>query len=297
MTAFGTGTLDSKLHPSASLTHPPLYQSGRRFPVTLTLLHMIACIIITRAVPYVTGRNVKNAKGQHAKIVLLACLFTLSVALGNMSLQHIPVSTNQIVSSTTPIFTALLSMACLGRYQSNEQFASLLPIVAGVVVSCRSSVSSRGAMSDGILLCFLSTLLRALKSVVQESILDGGRSMDSLSLLYHMAPLSACLLIILVPFEASWDAIVSGSRQSPTLVYGLALNALLAVVVNLCNLLVTQFSSAVTLQVHGNAKVALASLISFVFMERSADATTLTGAGITLTGLVLYSRGHSRRRD
>ena len=260
---------------------------------------MFACVIITRAVSYVTARNIQSAKGQYAKIVLLACLFTLSVALGNMSLQHIPVSTNQIVSSTTPIFTALLSIAWLGRSQSNEEYASLLPIVAGVAISCRSSVSSRGALLDGIGLCFLSTILRALKSVVQESILDGGRSMDSLSLLYHMAPISAFLLIILVPFEARprWDSVVFALEESPKLAYGLALNALLAVVVNLCNLLVTQYSSAVSLQVHGNAKVALASLISFIFMERSsADATTVTGAVITLTGLLLYSRSQHPRQ-
>ena len=252
---------------------------------------MIACIIVTRALVFVTNRDAKRGGEDYAKVALLASLFTLSVALGNMSLQTIPVSTNQIVSSTTPIFTALFSAACLGRYQSYRQYVSLLPIVTGVAISCQSSVTSRGAMFDGILLCFLSTLLRALKSVVQESILGQGRSMDSLSLLYHMAPLSACLLVPMVLFEAKADSIVSMLTDNPTLLFGLALNALLAVVVNLCNLLVTQFSSAVSLQVHGNAKVALATLTSLVFIERSTNATTLIGAVVTLMGLVLYSRG------
>ncbi len=304
---MGSGTIDgaaSPAHPgqpSSDVRQPLTHRCHhsilnrpaitRSFPVSLTLLHMIASICMTRAVVCVTNRNIRSGEGQHAEIVLLACLFTLSVALGNMSLRHVPVSTNQIVSSTTPIFTALLSAAFLGRYQSKQQYLSLLPMATGVAISCRSSVASGGAVSDGVVFCLLATLLRAVKSVVQESILNKGRSMDSLSLLYHMAPVSACLLMTLMPYEADLSSVSSILWQNPPLAYGLALNALLAVIVNLCNLLVTQFSSAVTLQVHGNVKIALASLISFVLMEGPADATTLLGALIALTGLGTYARG------
>lgn len=260
--------------------------------MTLTLFHMLACICLTRTVVFVTTRDVQwNGNGLYARIVLLASLFTLSVALGNMSLQAVPVSTNQIVSSTTPLFTALFSVAFLGRHQSKQQYSSLLLMAVGVFISCRPSISRGGAVLDGVAYCLLSTLLRAVKSVAQEHILDRGRSMDSLSLLYHMAPVSAFLLTGMATYEANWETVVSTISLNPSLAYMLALNALLAVVVNLSNFLVTQCSSAVALQVHGNAKIALASLISVVFMEGSADTATIAGALITLASLVGYSRG------
>ena len=44
----------------------------------------------------------------HLQVALLSLVFTVTIILGNASLKYIPVSFNQAIGATTPLFTALL---------------------------------------------------------------------------------------------------------------------------------------------------------------------------------------------
>lgn len=71
---------------------------GFKQPVFLTVCHMFACVVLSSAVSttsYVPKRSI-NSSQQMLKIAVLATVFALSVVLGNVSLNFIPVSFSQV---------------------------------------------------------------------------------------------------------------------------------------------------------------------------------------------------------
>lgn len=210
--------------------------------VTCSLLSM--GVAATRLLPTHRVRS-----RQHLiKIVVLAAVFCVTVVLGNISLRFIPVSFNQAIGATTPAFTAVLHTLMTGEIESRGVYATLAPIVAGIVIA-----SGAEPMFNlvGFLAAFSAVAGRALKSVLQAVMLaDPADRMDSMSLLLYMAPIAAALLLPVVLFfeiGALQAAVVLGADGH---FWGLLLlNCLLAYFANLTNFLVTKHTSALTLQV------------------------------------------------
>ncbi|XP_039052007.1 growth-regulating factor 10-like [Hibiscus syriacus] len=73
-------------------------------------------------------------------------------------------------------------------------------------------------------------------------------------------------------------------------------NATVAYVVNLTNFLVTKHTSALTLQVLGNAKAALAAFVSVMIFRNPVTVMGMTGFAVTIMGVVLYSEAKKRSK-
>jgi len=103
-----------------------------RYPVFLTLCHMLACTVLSYVVSLmglVPKQSVKSRR-QLVKISVLALVFCFTVVGGNISLRFLPVSFNQAVGATTPFFTALFSAAILGAPMMPPQAPSASPSLA-----------------------------------------------------------------------------------------------------------------------------------------------------------------------
>jgi drug/metabolite transporter (DMT)-like permease len=139
---------------------------GFKYPFLLTLLHMLTCscfcflLSAARIVPLQTA----NSTRQLGKIAVLSVVFCLTVVLGNISLRYIPVSFNQAISATTPAFTAVLTFFLQGKVESMLTYATLVPVVGGIVLASRFEPSFHLL---GFTSCLLGTAIRALKSVLQ----------------------------------------------------------------------------------------------------------------------------------
>ena len=84
---------------------------GFKYPIFLTMLHMLSCLILSMVVR-ISGiaprQHIRNRR-HFLKISVLSFVFVISVVGGNISLRFIPVSFNQAIGATTPFFTALVS--------------------------------------------------------------------------------------------------------------------------------------------------------------------------------------------
>ncbi len=69
----------------------------------------------------------------------------------------------------------------------------------------------------------------------------------------------------------------------------LILNAFLAYFVNLTNFLVTRHTSALTLQVLGNAKGVIAAGVSVLLFKNQLTSLGVLGYGVTVSGVFAYS--------
>ena len=139
---------------------------GFRFPVLLTLLHMVACSLLTAATVaggFVRVQRLKTQR-QFAKVTLLSMAFTVVIVLGNVSLRLIPVSFNQALGACTPLFTAILERVVQNKHESFWTYTALVPVVLGIIVATGFEPSFH---LIGFAACMLATALRAFKTVLQ----------------------------------------------------------------------------------------------------------------------------------
>lgn len=111
---------------------------GYKYPVFLTTCHMMLCSIFSYigiSVMDIVPLQSVQSMNQLFKIFALSVVFCFSVVCGNMSLNYIPVSFNQAIGATTPFFTAVFAYVVFWKREAWVTYATLLPVVAGVIVA------------------------------------------------------------------------------------------------------------------------------------------------------------------
>ncbi|XP_028783633.1 probable sugar phosphate/phosphate translocator At3g11320 [Neltuma alba] len=270
---------------------------GFAYPVFLTLCHMTACSFFSYVAVYVMNvvpfQSVKSTN-QMVKICGLSVVFCFSVVCGNISLKYIPVSFNQAIGATTPFFTAVFAYLVNRKREAWVTYATLVPVVAGVVIATGGEPNFHLL---GFLICVSATAARAFKSVLQGVLLSSeGEKLNSMNLLMYMAPVAMLVLLpaaLLMEQDVIWITI-NLARNDIRIVWLLLFSSSLAYFVNLTNFLVTKYTSALTLQVLGNAKGAVAVVVSILVFKNPISIVGMMGYALTVIGVVLYSETKKR---
>ncbi|KAI3677490.1 probable sugar phosphate/phosphate translocator At3g11320 [Cynara cardunculus var. scolymus] len=272
---------------------------GFKYPIFLTMCHMTACSLLSyiaivwmKMVPLQTVRS----RAQFIKISVLSLVFCASVVSGNVSLRYLPVSFTQAVGATTPFFTAVFAYIMTVKREAWLTYLTLLPVVTGVVIASGGEPSFH---LFGFIMCIGATAARALKSVLQGILLSSeGEKLNSMNLLLYMAPVA---VVILLPATLFMEENVVGitialARKDVNIVWYLLFNSAMAYCVNLTNFLVTKHTSALTLQVLGNAKGAVAVVVSILIFKNPVSVTGMLGYLLTVLGVILYSEAKKRTK-
>ncbi|OWM78933.1 hypothetical protein CDL15_Pgr003104 [Punica granatum] len=270
---------------------------GFRFPIFLTMCHMTACallsyasIVFLKLVPL----QVIKSRPQFLKIATLSVVFCASVVGGNVSLRYLPVSFNQAVGATTPFFTAVFAYLMTFKREAWITYAALIPVVTGVIIASGGEPSFH---MFGFIMCIGATAARAFKSVLQGVLLSSeGEKLNSMNLLLYMSPIAVVVLLpsTLVMEPNVLEVILALGKDHKFMWLLLIANSATAYVANLSNFLVTKHTSALTLQVLGNAKGAVAVVISILLFRNPVTVMGIGGYTITVLGVVAY--GEAKRR-
>mmetsp|Transcript_18219 Transcript_18219/g.39837 ORF Transcript_18219/g.39837 Transcript_18219/m.39837 type:complete len:387 (-) Transcript_18219:248-1408(-) len=269
---------------------------GFKFPVFLTLCHMVACTILSYMVSLsgMVPRQGIKSKQQFFKISALALVFCGSVVCGNISLRFLPVSFNQAVGATTPFFTAIFSAIMLGNIESVNTYLALLPVVVGIILASGSEPLFHWY---GFLVCVTATAARAFKSVLQGILLYAdNEKLNSMNLLLFMAPISVLALVpaTLILEDGAASKAAGLASENFGFVLLILFNSVMAYFVNLTNFLVTKHTSPLTLQVLGNAKGVVATVVSILIFRNPVSTAGMIGYTITIIGVILYSESKKR---
>ncbi|KAJ9694882.1 hypothetical protein PVL29_010382 [Vitis rotundifolia] len=272
---------------------------GFKYPIFLTMCHMMACSLLSyvaiawmKMVPLQTIRS----RAQFLKISCLSLVFCSSVVCGNVSLRYLPVSFNQAVGATTPFFTAVFAYLMKEKREAWITYLTLIPVVTGVIIASGGEPSFH---MFGFIICISATAARAFKSVLQGKLLTSeGEKLNSMNLLLYMAPIAVAFLIpaTLIMEENVVAITLALARDDIKIIWYLLFNSALAYFVNLTNFLVTKHTSALTLQVLGNAKGAVAVVISILIFRNPVSVTGMLGYMLTVLGVVLYSESKKRNK-
>lgn len=294
-----------------------------QYPYWMTALHMVMswalCAFYISWVRPAAAHTTMTARQLATQVLPLAACFAFSAGFNNVSLKYIFPSLNQMLGASTAVFTVLLSTLILGAYYNVWAWVSMLIICTGVTICA----GFEGNFSSfGMCCCLLSAVLRGARSVLAEKVLSGDmrQQLDSVSLLYYMAPMSAVLmvcmafvyegltplLLLFMPQLASPDGRLSWERyihsvstageSSPVppitgvswTMLLLGISGLNACLLNIFNFLVTAHTSAVSFQVLGQAKTCVSIIASVAIFHNRFTVHQGGGVAICLLGVWLY---------
>ncbi|EPB91397.1 hypothetical protein HMPREF1544_01718 [Mucor circinelloides 1006PhL] len=259
------------------------------FPWTLTAIHTFCGAV--GSYMFWKGDLFQPAKlGDQENMVMLAfsVLYTINIAISNVSLNLVTVPFHQVVRAMTPVFTVMLSIMFLKKSYSTMTYISLLPVVLGVAFA---TFGEYNYTRLGFVLTVLGTVLAAIKTVVTNRVQVGRLKLHPLDLLLRMSPLAFVQTMIYsyVTGEMAEVTEFCRTRLTMSLCFALLINGVMAFFLNVVSFTANKKTSALTMTVAGNVKQVLSIILAVIIFNLNITFTNLIGIMLTLAGGAWYT--------
>ncbi|XP_010999380.1 PREDICTED: UDP-galactose transporter 1-like [Populus euphratica] len=260
-----------------------------KFPLSVSCIHFICSSVgayVVIKVLKIKPLIVVEPEDRWRRIFPMSFVFCINIVLGNVSLRFIPVSFMQTIKSFTPATTVVLQWLVWRKYFDWRIWASLVPIVGGILLT---SVTELSFNMFGFCAALFGCLATSTKTILAESLLHGYK-FDSINTVYYMAPLATMILAlpaILVEGSGVINWFYTHEAVWSSLIIILS-SGLLAFCLNFSIFYVIHSTTAVTFNVAGNLKVAFAVLISWMIFRNPISVMNAVGCAITLVGCTFY---------
>ncbi|WCJ44634.1 golgi nucleotide sugar transporter 5 [Euphorbia peplus] len=260
-----------------------------KFPLTVSCIHFICSSIgayIVIKVLKVKPLIVVDPEDRWRRIFPMSFVFCINIVLGNVSLRYIPVSFMQTIKSFTPATTVVLQWLVWRKYFDWRIWAALVPIVGGILLT---SVTELSFNMLGFCAALFGCLATSTKTILAESLLHGYK-FDSINTVYYMAPFATMILglpALLLEGNGVLEWFSTHDSVMPAMVI-IFISGVLAFCLNFSIFYVIHSTTAVTFNVAGNLKVAVAVLVSWLIFKNPIALLNAVGCGITLLGCTFY---------
>ena len=268
---------------------------GMPYPLALTCAHMAFSfvVLLPLSLKIDIQQHVTSLQNQWVGLLFIGSSMALNIALNNISLLYVSLALNQIIRSSIPVVTCIMSILVEQKFPCRMESLSLLILCFGVVIVVwEGSVSGQPL---GIFLCLLGTISNALMMTLSSKLLS--QKFDVIRLTFYTAPVS---LMCLIPFmlRTEYTAFAMFVRKNAFQASGIVLAGCVnALFYNLVHSMIIKKTSAVTSTVLGQVKViGLVILAIFILDEKKVfNFKIVSGSLIALTGVFLYSRVEIKR--
>ncbi|XP_073135755.1 GDP-mannose transporter GONST5-like [Henckelia pumila] len=220
------------------------------------------------------------------RIFPMSSIFCVNIVLGNVSLRYIPVSFMQIIKSFTPATTVFLQWLIWRKHFDWRIWVSLIPIVGGILFTSMTELSFN---TIGFCAALFGCLATSTKTILAESLLHG-YNFDSINMVYYMAPF-ATMILALPALVLEGSGVIGWLHTCPSLFLSLAIifgSGVFAFCLNFSIFYVIQNTTAVTFNVAGNLKVAVAIACSWLIFRNPVSVMNIAGCAATLLGCTFY---------
>ncbi|KAF3929813.1 hypothetical protein AA313_de0203309 [Arthrobotrys entomopaga] len=260
------------------------------FPYLLTGLHAL-CGSIGCLFFYARGAFTFTRLSEYENIVMLlfSGLYTINIAISNVSLNLVTVPFHQVVRAMTPFFTVIIFVVCFRKTYGYMTYISLIPVVAGVGFATAGDYYFTPL---GFFLTLLGAFLAALKTVVTNKVQTGRLRLSPLELLARMSPLAFIQTLLYSYYTGEMTRartwfFTSYDNQKVMI---LLLNGAIAFALNVISFTANKKTGALTMTVAANVKQILTIVISFAFYDLKVTWLNSIGIILTLIGGAWYAK-------
>ncbi|KAK9370253.1 triose-phosphate transporter family-domain-containing protein [Lipomyces kononenkoae] len=260
------------------------------FPYILTGIHTL-CGTIGCLYFYMKGAFTLTTLSDRENITLFlfSLLYTINIAISNVSLNLVTVPFHQIVRAMTPFFTVIIYVIGYRKVYSYMTYVSLIPVVAGVGFA---TAGDYYFTPMGFILTLLGAFLAALKTVATNRVQTGRLRLSPLELLFRMSPLAFIQCLIYAYFTgeiASLQDYWHGSMTS-NMLFKLFLNGAIAFGLNVVSFTANKKTGALTMTVAANVKQILTVVLAILFFNLAVTPLNAVGIALTLAGGAWYAK-------
>lgn len=263
---------------------------GFPFPWTLTAIQMLSGTIGTQVLlsqNFFTQARLSTSE----QLIMLAfsCLYTINIAVSNLSLQLVTVPFHQVVRAMTPLFTVIIGAVLFHKRNSRDTYLALLPVVLGVALA---TYGDYDFTAWGLILTLIGALLAALKTIVTNRIQVGRLKLHPLDLLIRMSPLAFMQCVLWGWYSGELDRVreYGATEMTQHKAIALIINGAIAFGLNIVSFTANKKTSALTMTVAANVKQVLTIILAVAIFN--VKLGILNGFGIlaTLVGGALYAK-------
>ncbi|TQV96858.1 Drp1p [Cordyceps javanica] len=272
-----------------------------KFPWLLTFLHTSISALGTYGMLQM-GYFKLSRLGYRENLALVAfsALFTVNIAVSNLSLAMVSVPFYQTMRMLCPIFTILIFRAWYGRTYSTLTYLSLAPLIVGATMTTAGEMKFSDA---GFLLTILGVIFAALKTIVTNRFMTGSLALPPVEFLIRMSPMAAAQALACAFATGEVDgfrkALANSEMSSFATFSSLLGNGCLAFLLNISSFNTNKLAGALTMTVCGNLKQCLTVLLGIFIFHVEVDLLKGTGMAITMLGAAVYSKAEldNKRRQ
>eukprot|EP00871_Galdieria_phlegrea_P002460 jgi/Galph1/3214/GphlegSOOS_G1866.1 len=289
------------------------------FPLLVTACHMgfiaLTLRLIFRYTNWCERPKVTN-RVYYYFVVPYSILVALDISLSNSGFLYLEASFVEMIKSSMPAFVLIFS-ALFGLEVLSFKLALVVVLISGGL-----SLASYGEVNfrwTGFMLELVAVLIGSLRLVFAQYLLHGKDDMKTtiesedtvdasdniasstvhfkrlgtLQLLYYQA--SIAFLFLLFPaifsFLSRWKTVSLSHEKNFLLLTSIVvlLGAIIALALNICDLLMVSYTSALTCTIIGTIKTAVVVGVSWLAFRNIVSILNLIGYIICLLGVVLYN--------
>ena len=227
-------------------------------------------------------------------------LFCMNIVVGNLSINFTSVAMSQVIRSSIPGFTMLLSYQLLSKTFSTAHILTVGLVIVGVALATYGDLEFTWL---GFLLTVTGCLLSSLKSITTSVFLVGDLKFHPMELILRMATFAIPQMALLAFLYGETHEIFGlgpdheGFDFYPALLVALAVNGTMAFSLNFSNFMFTRSTSALTVTVAGSVKNVLTIVLSVLVFSTPITLLNSIGTVVTIAGASAYNAVNYRSKQ
>ncbi|KAI9811338.1 MAG: UAA transporter [Pycnora praestabilis] len=249
------------------------------FPSLLTSLHAAAgtagCWMLNKLGYFTLGHV---SLRDNLVLYAFSILYTLNIAVSNVSLYLATVPFHQVVRATTPLFIIAIYRIYFGETYSSSTYLSLIPIIGGVGLATYSDYYTTRL---GFFVTLLGAILAAIKTVITNRMQTGGFRFSAMEILYHMSPLAVLQSLLYAHLNgeiiAFYRYTIDDRKLTGLMVVIICMNGAIAFGLNYISFTANKKVGALTMTVAANFKQVLTILMGIGFFHLRVRFTNACG--------------------
>lgn len=268
---------------------------GFDYPIYISICHMITTFVCSSLLQHHLQPAAEanpyfySWKEKLLYLGLMALFFGGDITFGNMAFDYMPVTSVQVINSSSTLIVLLLSLVMRFERFRFVIAVAVLSIVSGSVISSLQEIEGD---TLGYLFAVISTIFSACKALLIATLLIPRGSFTPLQLLSVITlPILAALMPAFTWLELPKIICQSSSGQHSyfPIMSILVIDSLLAFSLNLCAFKLISITSALTYEVTGNFKEVIVFIAALFFFRDRLSTLNVVGNLILVTGVAVYS--------